>query len=449
MNRILSKGHHVPTRKSEGNNSISKMEWICSILSLMGLLFLPIAAQENSTDSLAQDLSSSSEMSREDSIADSIARRMMEPDSATLAWIAQWCGDTASQLLPKKVLKLGNTDEKHPFLPVNAVIHSGVLEFSFSGTLALPTDSIAKFRTAKDWKIRVAYHDHALRLHPPKKENRVPLIDAVRVEWHGTSYPILAEILLPPKLADSPEFTAWRDSLRAQGYWRDALRGWITDPRDDALYTWLRFGSTDWFSQYLAYASPASYACTQRPEHAACRRYSRTDAKDLCPAGWGLPSAVDQAALEQAWHGDTLEETPFAFGPVIWEVHDEDTTVKAFQLLSPWSGAGNIAPHFWNYVETFAQSAGDSLGLWQFGWSSTGWMSMEDDLDSDDKMLRPIRCVWHGIEAPPETEPLPDSLSMKELLTDTLSNDQENSTDSVSSLPDSGDAPQDSTQTEE
>jgi uncharacterized protein (TIGR02145 family) len=307
----------------------------------------------------------------------------------------------------KASLKLDAYDSLQKNFPVKAFIKEGILEFSLQGILPFPKDSLARFRKAKDWKVKVSYHDHTIFAQPKKKDKRAILIDGVSIEVNGISYPILAEFWLPAKVTASPEYTAWRDSLQAQGRLRTTFRGWMTDPRDSQTYPWIRLDSNDWFSRYLSYGVDGSYPCSDRPEHAGCRKYSRGDASSICPAGWGIPGPVEITHFMRAWRGSGPDTAnPFMFGPAVWEIADADSLLEngARMLVTPWTGLGMIAPHFWTYLESFATDSASRVGLLQFGWSETGWMS-EFNVDENDRKVRPIRCVRKDI---PKSEVAPD-----------------------------------------
>ena len=323
------------------------------------------------------------------------AAQHAKSDSLSSTWSSKWIGKAVDVVVKSSSLKLGSFDAAGSRQPVAIAVKEGLLEFSMYGTVALKAEQAQKLRKGKDWKLHVAYHDKSLLLK--KGVNRAFLIDGVTVEMDGKRFPVLGEIWIADKVVSSPLYKAWHDSLTAQKRLHTTVRGYALDRRDGQRIPWLSMGSVSWFSRYLSYDSPSAYHCTEAPEQSACRRYSHDELSELCPAGWRIPSESDIDILYQQWSPLGL---PFGGGTQIWEVRDEDTTAsQGLMLLTPWSGVGAIEPHFWNYLETYATDSTGHVGVFQFGWSETGWMGIFV-VDEADQIHHPLRCVAGGAGKP-------------------------------------------------
>jgi len=360
-----------------------------------------VSADSVLADSLQVD---SSAMTGADSavvaMADS-ATFHLQGDSLKVLWFERWVGKVASVRLSKSTVKTGNYDPQAHRLPLTGKVQNGNLEFSLSGVVAMDDSTYLRLRKAKDWKVVVEYHDHSISLFPKKREKRVLLIDRVALEFEKTLWPVLGEIWLPAKIAKSPGYAAWRDSLIAQGVLRNASRGYFVDTRDQQKISWLRFDSLQWFSHYLSWDGPGSYPCTMDLVNSSCRRYDREDMGTLCPEGWNIPDSSNRQSLLQAWLADV--KLPFEIGFRMWEIHsaeaDEDSSM--IMLYSPWSDSGRIEPNYWSYFETYSKDSNGQVGLFQFGWDESGVMS-RFDVDSEDHVRHPLRCVRPlPLSAPP------------------------------------------------
>lgn len=341
---------------------------------------------------------------------DTLAQRERS-DSIFQAAIEGWFGKPAETMLGKQLLKIGEYDSVQQIVPVKVSAKEGNFEFQFEGVLPIHSDSLAKLKKDKTWKLRLQYHDKLLTLVPKKKDKRVILLDGLSIKGANQEVNLLGEFWLPAKVVQSKGYLVWIDTLESLGRLRRTMRGFELDQRDKVLYPWLRLDSNDWISHYLAYASDGAYRCASRLDQSLCRLYGKSEAAQVCPVGWGIPSEIQQRSMMTAWRGSGPDSlNPFLFGPVVWEVSDADTlsaNKNARMILTPWTGAGAIAPHFWSYFETFTLDSAGQVGLFQFGWSESGWMS-EFNLDVNDQKLRPIRCVRKtgGGVKEPETNPV-------------------------------------------
>lgn len=340
-------------------------------------------------------------------------------DSARLQlWLGEWWGTPQTAILGKSKWKTGEYDSTHLRFPLSASIKEGKFEFGITGYLPMDKELAIRYKKAKGAKLQVHYHDREFLLPGKKKESRFAVIDQVTLLWDTLTIPVLAEIWIPQKLTESDGYRQWRDTLMFQGVLSSTTRSWLELPPGEFPVPMLQWGGKEWMSRYSASRSSFSYPCAPAAEHILCRRFSRDDLSGACPQGTQIPDTADLRSLLNAWHGgaDTVSSPlPFRFTFRAWEVREADSTSKntGTLLLTPWTGGGQIEPHFWSYLETFAKDSAGQTGVFQMGWSETGWMS-EFETDLHDQKMHPVRCVkiQEAVNPPPSPAPGPvDSIA--------------------------------------
>lgn len=381
------------------------------LIRLIPFLVIFSFAQENPDSAAIQvDTLSAVEQPADTSMQDSLdvapVAAMTQDSAGRQNWIAEWWGEAKVASI-KPTWKFGDYDAKNLRIPFTATVKEGKFEFGISGAIPMLKESAEKFRKSKGWKTQVLFHDREIRLQPKKKESRYVVIDAVQILWDSLTVPTLAEIWIPQKITTSAGYKVWKDSLVAQKSLTTAVRSWVIPTPGELPLAMLRLGGIDWLSSYAASITGFSYACAQTPEHLRCRKYSRDALEGVCPQGMVVPDTNQIRSLMNAWHGtsDTVAQPmPFQFTLRAWEITEADSTSKnkGRLLLTPWTGNGQIEPHFWTYLETYVRDAAGGVGLFQLGWSETGWMT-ELDMDASDPKMHPVRCVKGEIQAPKET----------------------------------------------
>ncbi|MCF6170594.1 MAG: PKD domain-containing protein [Bacteroidales bacterium] len=113
------------------------------------------------------------------------------------------------------------------------------------------------------------------------------------------------------------------------------VTGTITDPRDDQTYTTIELGNQTWFSENLNYPASGSWCYDDDPVN--CETYGRLYnwqlAKNVCPAGWHLPSDNEWKQLEM-YLGMSQSEAD----DIDWRGTDEG---KKMKTTAGWANDGN------------------------------------------------------------------------------------------------------------
>ncbi len=109
-------------------------------------------------------------------------------------------------------------------------------------------------------------------------------------------------VVLLSSCSDDKEETLEPIPATAKGEW--------TDPRDGNVYSWVRYGDTDWMATNFKYAHPdaliyqgyyddSNNTYSEENLEKFGRLYNYPAAVESCPEGWRLPTDEDWKKLEQ------------------------------------------------------------------------------------------------------------------------------------------------------
>ena len=148
--------------------------------------------------------------------------------------------------------------------------------------------------------------------------------------------------------------------------------GTFTDFRDDHVYKWVKIGDQIWMAENLAYGMYGSLIYNNDVNNLISygRLYSASMAKEVCPAGWHLPTDEEWQQLEIA-----IGINPYEVGEDGSRGTNEGTKLKA---ISGWNNNSNGTDDF-----GFSALPGGFCGyrgvFYNIGFESYWWSATESN----------------------------------------------------------------------
>ena len=141
--------------------------------------------------------------------------------------------------------------------------------------------------------------------------------------------------------------------------------GIFTDPRDGQEYRWVRIGEQVWMAENLNYATRSGSWCYDN-QTGNCNRYGRLynweTARNVCPAGWHLPSDAEWTQLTDFVGGNPGTRLKARSG---WDDNGNGTDDYGFSALPGGYRSGNGDFSYVGFGGTWWSSTeGSSTNAW-------------------------------------------------------------------------------------
>jgi uncharacterized protein (TIGR02145 family) len=143
-------------------------------------------------------------------------------------------------------------------------------------------------------------------------------------------------------------FNGFNTSQCLDEKWVGYITTTITDSRDHKTYKTQKVGKLTWMFDNLSYEAPNSWCYSEKNGGCDVRLYSYSDAENICPAGWRLPTAAEWDSLRTTLY-NVNETTDFYSG-------DWPSSVATGNDLY---GLGLVPTGFYM---TFMQNGSDPMG---------------------------------------------------------------------------------------